>query len=390
MQRSLDFIEKVGNKVPHPVIIFLILIGIVIALSGILGAFGASVTIEAINPDTNKIEKSTTALRSLVSSDGIRFIYASLIPNFMSFSAVGLMIAAMIGAGVAEASGLVTALIRKLVIVSPRWALTYILSFIGILASVAADAGYLVLIPLAGVAYLSVGRHPLAGLALGFAAVAGAFTVNMLIKPLDAVLVQFTNDAIALVDPNRSIGLASNLWFSIASVLVLTALIGLITDHLIEPRLGPYDRSLLGPDKAVESTGLSAAESRGLSFALWGMVGLIVVFALVTIPPGAPLRNPTTGELIGNSPFMNGLIALIMLMFLVTGWAYGIGAGTLRTLTELSRRLKNRSSAWAGRSSCSSYSVSSWRTSPTRTWAQCWHSSCPGYWPLRISACCRS
>ena len=163
MQRSLDFIEKVGNKVPHPVIIFLILIGIVIALSGILGAFGASVTIEAINPDTNKIEKSTTALRSLVSSDGIRFIYASLIPNFMSFSAVGLMIAAMIGAGVAETSGLVTALIRKLVIVSPAWALTYILSFIGILASVAADAGYLVLIPLAGVAYLSVGRHPLAG-----------------------------------------------------------------------------------------------------------------------------------------------------------------------------------------------------------------------------------
>ena len=140
----------------------------------------------------------------------------------MSFTAVGLMIAAMIGAGVAEESGLVTALIRKLVIVSPPWALTYILAFVGILSSIAADAGYLVLIPLAGVAYLSVGRHPLAGLALGFAAVAGAFTVNMLIKPLDAVLVEFTNDAAHLVDPNRSIGLASNVWFSIASVLFLT------------------------------------------------------------------------------------------------------------------------------------------------------------------------
>ena len=128
-------------------------------------------------------------------------MYSSLIPNFMSFTAVGLMIAAMIGAGVAEESGLVTALIRKLVIVSPRWALTYILAFVGILSSIAADAGYLVLIPLAGVAYLAVGRHPLAGLALGFAAVAGAFTVNMLIKPLDAVLVEFTNDAAHLVDP---------------------------------------------------------------------------------------------------------------------------------------------------------------------------------------------
>ena len=168
-------------------------------------------------------------------------MYASLIPNFMSFTAVGLMIAAMIGAGVAEESGLVTALIRKLVIVSPRWALTYILAFVGILASIAADAGYLVLIPLAGIAYLAVGRHPLAGLALGFAAVAGAFTVNMLIKPLDAVLVEFTNDAAHLVDPNRSIGLASNVWFSIASVLFLTVVIAFITDRMIAPRLGTYE-----------------------------------------------------------------------------------------------------------------------------------------------------
>ena len=147
-------------------------------------------------------------------------MYSSLIPNFMSFTAVGLMIVAMVGVGVAEEAGLVNALIRKLVIVSPRWALTYILAFVGILSSIAADAGYLVLIPLAGAAFLSVGRHPLAGLALGFAAVAGAFTVNMLIKPLDAVLVEFTNDAIHLVDPNASIGLTSNLWFSIASVAV--------------------------------------------------------------------------------------------------------------------------------------------------------------------------
>ena len=130
-------------------------------------------------------------------------MYAWLIPNFMGFTAVGLMIVAMVGVGVAEEAGLVNALIRKLVIGRPAGALTYILAFVGILSSIAADAGYLVLIPLAGAAFLSVGRHPLAGLALGFAAVAGAFTVNMLIKPLDAVLVEFTNDAIHLVDPER-------------------------------------------------------------------------------------------------------------------------------------------------------------------------------------------
>lgn len=335
MQRLLDGIERVGNMVPHPVVIFLILIGIVIALSAVMGLFGTAVTYERINPETLEIEQASTAIRSLLNVEGIRFMYESLVPNFMSFTAVGLMIAAMIGAGVAEESGLVTALIRKLVLVSPRWALTYILSFVGILASIAADAGYLVLIPLAGVAYLAVGRHPLAGLALGFAAVAGAFTVNMLIKPLDAVLVEFTNDAAALVDPNRTIGLASNVWFSIASVLFLTVIIAFITDRMIEPRLGAYKPEQSnegGPDVGAP---LSEQESRGLRFALFGLIGLAVVFLLLTLPSGAPLRNATTGELIGNSPFMNGLIALIMLMFLVTGWAYGIGAGTLRTLTEV-------------------------------------------------------
>jgi aminobenzoyl-glutamate transport protein len=336
MQRFLDGVERVGNMVPHPVVIFLILIGIVIVLSALLSMFGAVVRFERINPDTHQVETATTAIRSLMTSEGVRFMYASLIPNFMSFTAVGLMIVAMIGAGVAEESGLVTALIRKLVIVSPAWALTYILSFVGILASIAADAGYLVLIPLAGVAYLAVGRNPLAGLALGFAAVAGAFTVNMLIKPLDAVLVEFTNDAAHLVDPARSIGLASNLWFSIVSVLFLTAIIAFITDRMIEPRLGAYN-----PELAAEGTTtsqgatLSEMESRGLRFAGFGLLGLLAVFLLLTVPSGAPLRNPDTGELIGNSPFMNGLIALIMLIFLVTGWAYGMGAGTLRTLTEV-------------------------------------------------------
>jgi aminobenzoyl-glutamate transport protein len=349
MQRFLDGVEKVGNMVPHPVVIFLILIAAVMVLSVLLSTFGAAVTFERINPDTHQVETASTAIRSLLTMDGIRFMYSSLIPNFMSFTAVGLMIVAMIGAGVAEESGLVTALIHKLVIVSPRWALTYILSFVGIIASIAADAGYLVLIPLAGVAYLAVGRHPLAGLALGFAAVAGAFTVNMLIKPLDAVLVEFTNDAARLVDPNRSIGLASNVWFSIASVLFLTVLIAFITDRIIAPRLGTYDPKLAAEGTATEQRGmLSEQESRGLRFAGFGLLVLVAVFCLLTIPSGAPLRNPSTGELIGNSPFMNGLIALIMLIFLVTGWTYGIGAGTLRTLPEVIAAIEKSIKALGG------------------------------------------
>jgi aminobenzoyl-glutamate transport protein len=360
MQKMLDVVEKVGNKVPHPAVIFLVLIAIVLALSHILYLSGTSVTTQVIEPDVpdseavaesdvdytyplseelfdaHKVEEETIAVRSLLTTDGIRFMYASLIPSFMSFTAVGLIIVAMLGVGVAEEAGLVNALIRKLVIVSPRKALCYILVFVGILSSIAADAGYLVLIPLAGTAFLSVGRHPLAGLATGFAAVAGAFTVNMLIKPLDAILTEFTNDAIHLVDPQASIGLTANLWFSIASVLFLTILVTLITEWIVEPRLGTFQ----GERPAEEGGELSDAESRGLKFALIGLVSVLVLFGLLTIPSGAPLRNPETGALIGDSPFMNGLIAVIMVLFLVTGAAFGLGAGTLTGITAIIKAME--------------------------------------------------
>jgi aminobenzoyl-glutamate transport protein len=352
MQKFLDVVEKVGNKVPHPAVIFLILIAIVIVLSQILHMLGTSISYQVLNPETHKLETATTPAKSLLTADGIRFMYERLIPNFMSFTAVGLMIVAMVGAGVAEEAGLVKALIRKLVLVSPPRALTYIMAYVGIMSSIAADAGYLVLIPLAGAAFLSVDRHPLAGLALGFAGVASGFTVNMLIKPLDAVLVEFTNDAIHLVNPNASIGLTSNLWFSIASVVVLTGLIAFITDRTIEPRLGEYkpeDSAAKGGDQPVEGrAGLSAEESRGLRYALFALLGTIVFFALLTLPPGAPLRNPDTGALIGTSPFMNGLIALIMVLFLTTGAAYGIGAGSMKNITDIIKAIEKALSGLGG------------------------------------------
>jgi aminobenzoyl-glutamate transport protein len=355
MQKFLDVVERVGNKVPHPAVIFLMLLGLVIVLSQVLHMAGTSVTYEVIVPETQPVtddvvndplyyaeataigydgieeqnatvETRTASPRSLLSTEGVRFMYTSLIPNFMAFTAVGLIIVAMLGVGVAEESGLIKALIRKLVVVAPPKLLVYIMVFVGIVSSIAADAGYLVLIPLAGAAFLSVGRHPLAGLAAGFAAVAGAFTVNMLIKPLDAVLVEFTNDAIRLVNPDVSIGLASNLWFSCVSTVFLTVVIALITERVIEPRLGKYE----GNDLKTENSSLSTEEQRGLKFAGLGLVGVLIFFGLLSLPSNAPLRDAATGTLIGNTPFMNGLIAFIASIFFVSGFAYGIGAGTMK------------------------------------------------------------
>jgi aminobenzoyl-glutamate transport protein len=395
MQRILDVVERVGNKVPHPVVIFLTLIAVVVVLSQLFFLLGASVTTEVIAPEQaapatclegyeyskelskpQKPKVVETKVRGLLTRDGLRFMYVSIIPSFMSFTGLGLIIVAMIGVGVAEQAGLVNALIRKLVIVSPRWAITYILVFVGILSSIAADAGYLVLIPLAGVAFASIGRHPLAGIATGFAAVAAAFTVNMLIKPLDAILVEFTNDAIRIAPGDHpTIGLTSNLWFSFVSVPFLTVLVTLITERIIEPRLGAYKPEKPTPEgeglakasgeqpavqdaittapqasapsgpeageqAAGEAAGLSADESRGLRFAGLALIGVLVLFGLLALPSGAPLRDPDTDKLIGNTPFMNGLIGFVMVVFLATGAAYGIGAGKMKNMGDVIKAIE--------------------------------------------------
>lgn len=326
MQRFLDVVERLGNKVPHPAVIFLWLIAIVMVLSHVFHLLGTTVAFQVVNPQTHEIEDATASVRSLLTAPGLRFMLTSVVSNFLGFTALGVVIVAMVGVGLAEEAGLIKTLIRKLVILSPPGALTYILVFVGVLSSIAADAGYLVLIPLAGAAFLSVGRHPLAGLAAAFAAVGGAFGVNLLVKPIDGVLTEITNDAIHLLNPSLSIDLTANVYFGIASVALLTVVIALVSDKFVEPRLGAYQ----GQAPATGDEPLSAAELRGLKFALVGTVAVLIAFALLTLPPGAPLRHPETGAVVGDSPFMGSLIVVITLLFLGAGLGYGLGAGTIK------------------------------------------------------------
>ncbi|GGN99059.1 p-aminobenzoyl-glutamate transporter [Actinoplanes lobatus] len=366
-QKMLDGVEKIGNKVPHPVMIFLILIGLIIVLSAIFAAMQVQVTYEVTEPPPVAAEESypggtyepsldvapeqlydtdvethteTTKIESLLTADGIRFIFTSAVTNFTNFGVVGVILVAMVGVGLAEQAGLIGALIRKLVAVSPKWSLTFIIVLLGILSSVASDAGYLVLIPLGAVAFLSVGRHPLAGLAAAFAAVGATFGVNVIITPIDGIVTEVTNESAHLVDPTRTIGLTANLYFGIASTIFLAFLITFITEKFIEPRLGRYEpignggphdaTQLPTPDDTAEPEIDQAAESRGLRFALGGFLAVLGILLLLTVPPSGILRNPETGSLVEDSPLMDGLIFIIMLIFLVCGVCYGAGAGSLK------------------------------------------------------------
>jgi aminobenzoyl-glutamate transport protein len=329
-QRLLDAIERVGNKVPHPAVLFFLLIGVVVLLSHVFHLLGTSVSYERINPQTHQAEEVTTAVNSLLSADGVRFIFTSVVDNFINFGPVGIILVAMIGVGLAEQSGLIQASIRKIMLVAPRRAITPIIVALGVLSSIASDAGYLVLIPLGAAAFLSMGRHPLAGLAAAFAGVAAGFGVNFLVKPIDGILAEMTNDAVHIVDPAKSIELTANFYFGVASSVWLIVVCTVVTEWIVEPRLGKYE----GESPAKEGQGMAPEESRGLWFALLAVVGTVAVLCLLALPPGAPLRNPKTGALIGNSPFMDSLVFLIMIVFLAAGAAYGVGAKTIKSVQD--------------------------------------------------------
>jgi aminobenzoyl-glutamate transport protein len=376
MQKLLDGIERLGNKMPDPAIMFLALCGIVIVLSQILfwadvkasyevvkapavateqEYYGGSTQPADVGPsepeaaDTYHVEHATAAVKGLLNADGVRYLFTSFVDNFRDFSAVTIILVVMIGVGLAEAAGLIGALIRKLVGVSSRSSLTFIIVLLGIISSVASDAGYLVLIPLGAAAFLSVGRHPLAGIAAAFAGVAAGFGVNFLITPLDGVLTEITNDAAGLAGPESHIDLAANLFFGIGSTIFVAVVLTMITSRLVEGRLGTYepavasDATELDADQGPEVT--AEAEALGLRYALWGALGVIVVVALLTAIPGAPLRNPETGKIIGDSPFMDSLILIISLIFFAAGLGYGRGAGTLRGTDAV---LKTITKSWAG------------------------------------------
>lgn len=367
----LATIEKIGNKVPHPVIIFLGLIVLVIVLSHVFYLLGVSVTADVAEPvpveievtyvggsvapepvidpgalaqEDYEIQHETISIQSLLTVEGIRFLFTSFVNNFASFTVVSVIFVAMIGVGVAEEAGLMAALIRKLVLVAPRWALGFIIIFIGGLSSVATDAGYLILIPLGAAAFLSVKRHPLAGLAAAYAGVSVAFSVNILIAPIDALLTEVTNEAIQIASPGTSITILSNFYFSAVSTLFAAIVATIVTERIVEPRLGKYEPPAApgetgkGKDKAKAADAKEldpAAEARGLKYSLFAFLGAVAVILLLTLPPGAPLRHPETGAVIGVSPFMDSLIFIITLVFLVAGIGFGIGAKTLKSSTDV-------------------------------------------------------
>lgn len=328
--RFLDFVEKTGNRMPHPVTLFLLFSIAIIIISEIAARAGVGVVIDTLfNRSTKEMEYDVLInTKSLMNGEGLRYIFNTMTTNFTSFAPLGTVLVAMIGVGVAEGTGLIQAALRKMVLSTPKGLITAVVVFAGIMSNIASDAGYVVLVPLGAVIFLSFGRHPLAGLAAAFAGVSGGFSANLLVGTLDPLLGGISTEAARLMDPSYTVLPTANFYFMFVSTFVITIAGTLVTERIIEPRLGEYKGKV---DSDISE--LNKEEKRGLIFAGVSLVVFIVTMIILTVPKNGLLR---VNEDI-NGFINNGLVPTIMFFFLIPGLFYGIGAKTIKNDKDVAK-----------------------------------------------------
>ena len=324
--RWLNGIEAVGNKLPHPVALFAGLALIIVVLSAILSATGLSATGELISG--GELKEQTVTVVSLLTKDGLAYMLTNCVTNFTTYAPLGMVLVAMLGVGVAEQSGLINTLLKRTVTVTPAKLITPVVVFLGVMSNIASDAGYVILIPLGAMIFRAYGRHPLAGLAAAFAGVSGGFSANLLIGTLDPLLAGISQAAASIIDPGYEVAVMGNYWFMFASTFLITILGTIITDKIVEPRLGKYTGEVHG-EEDLSLTTITDLERKGLRRAGLAALAYIVVIAIACIPADSFMRN-ANGQIFGSpaSPFVNGIVTLITFLFMIPGAVYGKTVGT--------------------------------------------------------------
>ena len=329
--RFLAAVEWLGNLLPHPVTLFAMFTLGIYLLSGILGFFDVAVSDPRPEGAKGREADGVIEVISLVNAEGLQRIMMGLVTNFTGFAPLGTVLVALLGVAVAEHSGLLSAMMRAMVVNASKRMVTVVVVFAGIVSNTASELGYVVLIPLGALIFYSLGRHPLAGLAAAFAGVSGGYSANLLLGTVDPLLSGITEEASHMIDPGYSVGPEVNWYFMFISTFLVTVLGAFVTEKIVEPRLGKYDPSLASIDLGAQTIeGLDGAEKRGLKAAGIAFLVLAALLAMTIVPSNGILRHPETGAVAG-SPFLKGIVAMIFITFAVPGFVYGRVVGTMRT-----------------------------------------------------------
>ncbi|MEL8056949.1 MAG: AbgT family transporter, partial [Pseudomonadota bacterium] len=334
----LGWVERTGNKLPDPVFLFayfiiaLVLISILCAMLGVNAALSDQVL--GGMPDSQKArfgigDDGVISAVSLLAAENIQRLWVEMPKTFTHFHPLGYVLVVMLGAGVAERSGLFASAMRSAVRGAPVFLLTPVVALVAMVGNHAADAAYVVLIPLAAVLFASAGRHPLAGIAAAFAGVSGGFSANLFPGQLDALLYGITEEAGEILNAGYDANIAGNWWFIIALLVIYLPIIWFVTDRIIEPRLGKWTPSE-GADAdsySDEDKPLSPEQRRGLRNAGLAVLGVIAVWVLMTAGPGTPLWLDGEGTegmewYQRAAPLFQSLVGGFLVLFLAAGWAY--------------------------------------------------------------------
>ena len=330
LTRTLNSIERVGNALPHPVTLFAIFALAIVVISAICAAMGVSATGNLVSG--GELKETTVTAVSLLTKEGLAYMFTSAVNNFTTYAPLGMVLVAMLGVGVAEQSGMIDSLLKRTVKSTPKALLTPMIVFLGVMSNIASDAGYVILIPLGAMMFHACGRHPIAGLAAAFAGVSGGFSANLLVGTLDPLLGGITQAAVDILDPAYEVQIMGNYIFMCASTFLITILGTIITDKVVEPRLGKFTDTVEGEDHTLME--VTDIQKKGLRNA--GIAALIFVAAIVImcIPADSFFRNDK-GELLGSTPLVNSLIVLIALLFFIPGVTYGKTVGKFKTDKEV-------------------------------------------------------
>lgn len=337
----LAWIERTGNRLPDPVFIFFYCIAAVVLVSVFLAASGVS----AVHP--TQVDEFGNNIRisaeSLLSANNIQRLLVDMPETFASFHPLGYVLVVMLGAGVAERTGLFASAMTGAVNRAPKILLTPVVALIGMVGNLAADAAYVVLIPLAGVIFSAAGRHPIAGIAAAFAGVSGGFSANLLPGQLDALLFGITEAAAETVMPAWDANIAGNAYFIVGMTFVFLPVIWFVTDKIIEPRLLPVTPQAADEPAAHDQREFGAsllpAEIQGLKRAGFTALAVILVWVFLCVAPGTPLIDESANPEARLNPLFRSLVAGFFILFLVTGWAYGTASGSVKSHRDIVRMM---------------------------------------------------
>lgn len=316
MQRFFNAIERAGNKLPHPVILFASLCVVVALLSWVLAIYGVS----GVNPKTG----ASVTVKSLVSGEGLVFALTTVAKNFVMFPPLGVVLVIMLAIGVADKTGLIAALMQVSVMKAPRYLTTFVIFLVGMCSHVASDAAYIILIPLSAMIFQAMGRNPLVGAVTGYVAVGAGYDASLLITPADVILSGITTSAAHTVDANAYVSPIDNYYFIASSAIILSIVGAFIIERIVEPMAGTYRGSVV-----LDVHPVSELELKGLKRVGWATLALIAIIVAAVVPAGSPLRNENGGLV--PSPFLESAVAIFAIFFLFLGWIYGRTVGKIKT-----------------------------------------------------------